>query len=154
MKKLDFYFKPKDASSTKSFDTKTSWCIWFSTRVIDAEPYPFMILFFLFLADSTYIKIGGIATRFKSELSMGRLMIGCKCVLPCVWLFRFIKHFSITLLYYLCKIIHILLFITANIWLQHNPAYSGRHLDSNEILVETNNTQIGCQRILTPLASM
>jgi hypothetical protein len=43
-----------------------------------------MILFFLFLADSTYIKIGGIATRFKSELSMGRLMIGCKCVLPCV----------------------------------------------------------------------
>jgi hypothetical protein len=29
-----------------------------------------------------------------------------------VWLFRFIKHFSITLPYYLCKIIHILLFIT------------------------------------------
>jgi hypothetical protein len=76
--------------------------------------------FSFFLADHratdfTYIKIGGIATRFKSELSMGRLMIGCKCVLPCVWLFRFIKHFSITLLYYLCKIIHILLFITANI---------------------------------------
>ena len=119
------------------------------------DPY----FFFFFWADHratdfTYIKIGGIATRFKSELSMGRLMIGCKCVLPCVWLFRFIKHFSITLLYYLCKIIHILLFITTNIWLQHNPAYSGRHLDTNDILVETNNTQIGCQRILTPLASM
>ena len=34
--------------------------------------------------DFTYIKISGIATRFKSHLSMGRLMIGCKCVLPCV----------------------------------------------------------------------
>ena len=34
--------------------------------------------------DFTYIKIGEIATRFKSELSMGRLMIGSKCVLPCV----------------------------------------------------------------------
>ena len=65
-----------------------------------------------------------------------------------VWLFRFIKHFSITLLYYLCKIIHILLFITTNIWLQHNPAYSGCHLDTNEILVETNNMQIGCWRSL------
>jgi hypothetical protein len=64
--------------------------------------------------DFTYVKIGGIVTRFKSELSMGRLMIGCKCVLP-LWLFRFIKHLSITLLYYLCKIIHILLFITTNI---------------------------------------
>jgi hypothetical protein len=45
--------------------------------------------FFFFLADHratdfTYIKIGGIATRFKSYLSMVRLMIGCKCVLPCV----------------------------------------------------------------------
>jgi len=50
-------------------------------------------------------------------------------------MFRFLKYFYITLPYYLCKIIHILLFIKTNIWLQHNPAYSGRHLDTNEILV-------------------
>ena len=46
-----------------------------------------MVLFFSAdhrATDFTYIKIGGIATRFKSHLSMGRLMIGCKCVLPCV----------------------------------------------------------------------
>jgi hypothetical protein len=48
-------------------------------------------------------------------------------------MFRFLKYISITLPYYLCKIIHMLLFITTNIWLQHNPAYSGRHFD-NEIL--------------------
>ena len=29
--------------------------------------------------------------------------------------------------------------------------YSGRHLDTNEILVETNNTQIGCRRSLVLL---
>jgi len=46
-----------------------------------------MVLFFLFLflaTDFTYIKTGGIATRFNSHLSMGRLMIGCKCLLPCL----------------------------------------------------------------------
>jgi hypothetical protein len=46
------------------------------------------MIFFL-LADKrsthfTYIKIGRIAARYKSELPTGRLMIGCKCVLPCV----------------------------------------------------------------------
>jgi len=48
---------------------------------------PFFLSFFLAdyrATDFTYIKIGGIATRFKSHLSMGRLMIGGKCVLPCV----------------------------------------------------------------------
>ena len=54
------------------------------------------------------------------------------CYLVC--LFRFIKHFSITLPYYLCKIIHILLFITTNIWLQHNPTFPGCHIYT-EILV-------------------
>ena len=64
-----------------------------------------------------------------------------------VWLFRFIKLFSIALLYYLCKIIHILLFITINIWLQHNPTYSGRR----DYRSATYNTQIGCRRSLVLL---
>ena len=68
-----------------------------------------------------------------------------------VWLFRFIKPFSITLLYYLCKIIHILLFIATNIWLQHNFAYPRTpylHRDSRS---ETYNTHIGCRRCLVLL---
>ena len=52
-------------------------------------------------------------------------------------MFPFLKYFAITLPYYLCNIIHILLLIATNIWLQHNPAYSGRHLHTNEILVVT-----------------
>ena len=47
---------------------------------------PFFSFFFTDhrATDFTYIKTGGIATKFKSHLSMGRLMIDCKCVLPCV----------------------------------------------------------------------
>ena len=59
------------------------------------------------------------AVKRKRNLGIGRLMIGCNCVLPCV-----VISF------------HILLFITTNIWLQHNLAYprNGHHIYT-EILV-------------------
>jgi hypothetical protein len=69
-----------DAELSFSTGAEMSWC-----RTVLFPLYgPFFFLADHRAMDFTYIKIGGIATRFKSELSMGHLMIGCKCVLPCV----------------------------------------------------------------------
>ena len=108
------------------------------------------MIFFL-LADKrsthfTYIKIGRIAARYKSELPTGRLMIGCKCVLPCVvisyyetFFYRptllFMQDHSYTSIYYNKYL------ITAY------SAYSGRRVYRSE----TYNTQIGCRRSLVLL---
>ena len=108
-----------------------------------------MTLFYFFLAeqratDFTYIKIGGIAARFKSELPMGRLMIGCKYVLPCVVIsfhktifyrrtLLFMQNHSYTSIYN--NKYHLL-------WTPHLHRYSRS---------ETYNAKIGCRRSLVVL---
>ena len=95
--------------------------------------------------DFTYIKIGGIATRFKRHLSMGRLMICCKCVLPCVFIsFHKTFFYHPTLLFMqdhsYISIYNNKYLITASSRLHWTPYL---HWYSRN---EMHNTQIGCRR--------
>jgi hypothetical protein len=99
-----------------------------------------MILFFWRIIGLRILPIWKLA-ELPQDLSRNfRCAVWWSVATACyiVWLFRFITPFSITLLYYLCKIIHILLFITTNIWLQHNFAYPRTRIirisDAGEVL--------------------